>query len=62
MGMAWLHPMEVLSSGFSHGEKDAQKRGDLTYILYVWDAQLMRPIKKRKGNCQAVVIQKKKYN
>ena len=46
VGMAWPHPLEVWSSGFSHGEKDAQKGGDLMYILYVWVAQLMRPMKK----------------
>ncbi len=31
---AWLLPQEEWSSGFPHGEKDAQKRGDFTYIVY----------------------------
>ena len=48
VGMTWPHPQEMWSSGFSHGEKDAPKRGDLTYILYVWVAQLVRPMEKRK--------------
>ncbi len=47
-GYGMAHPLEVWSSGFSHGEKDTHKRGDLMYILHVWDTQLVRPIKKRK--------------
>ena len=45
--MARPLPQEVWSWGFSHGEKYAQKGGDLSYSLYVAVAQLVRPTKEK---------------
>ncbi len=44
------------SSGCSHGEKDAQERGDVKYILYKRVSQLLRPIYEEKREIYGMLV------